>query len=71
MKEVFKIYDKDDNGKITAKELKEVMCALNQHPDDDCVNNYIAEGDKDGVYVYIIKFICILYYMYIYIYRTL
>ena len=48
IREAFRVFDKDDNGYISAAELKHVMTNLGEKLTDDEVNEMIKEGDIDG-----------------------
>ncbi|XP_050296365.1 neo-calmodulin-like [Anthonomus grandis grandis] len=48
IREVFKIFDKDDDGTISTKELGTVMKALGQNPTEAELLDIITEVDKDG-----------------------
>ena len=48
IREAFRVFDKDDNGYISAAELKHVMTNLGEKLTDDEVNDMIKEGDIDG-----------------------
>lgn len=47
-KDAFEMFDRDKDGTITAKELANVMCSLNQDPTEEELNEMIAEVDLDG-----------------------
>jgi calmodulin len=47
-KDAFGIFDKDNDGVITVKELGLVMRALGQHPTDQALRQMINEVDADG-----------------------
>ena len=47
-REAFELFDKDNDGVISADELKHVMIFLGQHPTDDDVQDMVAEVDLDG-----------------------
>ena len=47
-REAFDLFDKDNDGVISADELKHVMIFLGQHPSDDDVQGMVAEVDLDG-----------------------
>ncbi len=47
-KEAFKIFDKDDSGFITTKELGTVMRSLGQNPSEEELADMIYQVDKDG-----------------------
>lgn len=46
-KEAFQIFDKDGDGYISTKELRNAMIALGNNPTDDEVNEKIRKVDKD------------------------
>ena len=46
--EAFQVFDKDGNGFITARELKNVMANLGESLTEDEVNAMIREADCDG-----------------------
>lgn len=48
LKEAFKVFDKDGDGKISAKELKSVMSSLGEQLTDEEVQNMIKDADKNG-----------------------
>lgn len=48
LKKVFSIFDKDNNGYITADELKVAMENLNEKLTDDDVNEMIREADLNN-----------------------
>ncbi|XP_039144986.1 calmodulin-like [Dioscorea cayenensis subsp. rotundata] len=48
MREAFKIFDKDQNGLISADELRSVMANLGEKLTDEEVNEMIREADIDG-----------------------
>eukprot|EP00461_Guttulinopsis_vulgaris_P001510 UN01510 len=47
-KEAFSLFDRDNDGSITAKELGTVMRSLGQNPTDSELQDIIAEFDADG-----------------------
>lgn len=47
-KDAFELFDKDNDGVISAVELKSVMVFLGQSPSDEEVQEMIAEVDLDG-----------------------
>jgi hypothetical protein len=48
LKDAFKVFDKDDNGFISAAELRHVMTNLGEKLTDDEVDEMIREADTDG-----------------------
>lgn len=48
LKEAFKVFDKDQNGYISASELRNVMINLGEKLTDEEVNQMIREADVDG-----------------------
>ena len=46
--EAFKLFDKDDDGTITTKELGTVMRSLGQNPTEAELQDMINEVDADG-----------------------
>jgi Ca2+-binding EF-hand superfamily protein len=46
--EVFKVFDNDGNGYITAAELRHVMTNLEEKLTDDEIDEMINEADIDG-----------------------
>ncbi|KAH7656107.1 Calmodulin and related proteins (EF-Hand superfamily) protein [Dioscorea alata] len=48
MREAFKIFDKDQNGLISADELRSVMANLGEKLTDEEVNEMIRDADIDG-----------------------
>ena len=46
--QVFKIYDKNDDGFITCDEVKKLMLTFGENLSDAEVNRIIEEADKDG-----------------------
>ena len=48
MCEVFKVFDQDGSGYITAAELRHVMMNLDEELTDQEIDNLIAEADVDG-----------------------
>ena len=47
-KEAFSLFDHDENGSISAKELGEVLKALGQNPSKNELSDMINEVDVDG-----------------------
>ncbi|KAK8942657.1 hypothetical protein KSP39_PZI009012 [Platanthera zijinensis] len=48
LSEVFKVFDRDQNGFISAKELKTVMISLGEKLTDEEAEQMIKEADLDG-----------------------
>ncbi|KAK8924189.1 hypothetical protein KSP39_PZI019645 [Platanthera zijinensis] len=48
LKEAFKVFDKDQNGYISAAELRNVMINLGEKLTDEEVDQMIREADLDG-----------------------
>lgn len=48
LKEAFKVFDKNGDGKISAEELKTVMLNLGEKLTDDEINEMIREADANG-----------------------
>ena len=48
IREAFRVFDKDENGFISADELKEVMNDLGEKLTDEEVREMIREADVDG-----------------------
>ena len=48
IREVFRVFDKDGNGFISAAELRHVMTNLGEKLTDEEVDEMIREGDIDG-----------------------
>ncbi|PPD90854.1 hypothetical protein GOBAR_DD12202 [Gossypium barbadense] len=48
IEEVFKKFDANGDGKISASELGSIMKSLGQHPSDEELHNMIKEFDADG-----------------------
>ncbi|KAH9548283.1 hypothetical protein CY35_11G080200 [Sphagnum magellanicum] len=48
LKEAFKVFDKDQNGFISAAELRHVMINLGEKLTDEEINEMIREADVDG-----------------------
>jgi calmodulin len=48
LKEAFSVFDRDCDGFINTKELKQVMSNLGENLTDDDVEAMIREADKDG-----------------------
>ena len=47
-KDAFLLFDKDDDGDITTKELNNVMRSLGQNPTEADLQDMISEIDEDG-----------------------
>jgi calmodulin len=48
IREAFKVFDRDDNGFISAAELRHVMTSIGEKLTDDEVDEMIREADQDG-----------------------
>ncbi|KAF3558292.1 hypothetical protein F2Q69_00016015 [Brassica cretica] len=48
LKEAFRVFDKDQNGFISAAVLRHVMTNCGEKPTDDEVEEMICEADVDG-----------------------
>jgi len=48
LKEAFKLFDKDGNGSISTKELREVMKSLGEQLSNSEVEEMMREADTDG-----------------------
>ncbi|BEI85296.1 hypothetical protein CcaverHIS002_0506970 [Cutaneotrichosporon cavernicola] len=48
IREAFKVFDKNNDGHISAAELKHVMTNLGEKLSDDEITQMIREADKDG-----------------------
>lgn len=48
IKEAFKVFDRDDNGFISAAELRHVMTNLGEKLSDEEVDEMVREADIDG-----------------------
>ena len=48
MQEAFKVFDRDNNGFISAAELRHVMTSIGEKLTDDEVDEMIREADQDG-----------------------
>ncbi|KAK4688392.1 calmodulin, partial [Tremellales sp. Uapishka_1] len=48
IREAFKVFDKNNDGHISAAELKHVMTNLGEKLSDEEVHQMIMEADKDG-----------------------
>ncbi|CAG8831828.1 11091_t:CDS:2, partial [Gigaspora margarita] len=48
LKEAFKVFDKDNNGLISAAELKQVMNSIGEKLTDEEIDEMIHEADVDG-----------------------
>ena len=46
--EAFRVFDVDQNGFISADELREIMKNLGQKLSEDEIEEMISEADKDG-----------------------
>ena len=48
IREAFKVFDRDNNGFISAAELRNVMTSIGEKLTDDEVDEMIKEADQDG-----------------------
>jgi calmodulin len=48
IREAFKVFDRDNNGFISAAELRHVMTSIGEKLTDDEVAEMIREADQDG-----------------------
>ena len=48
IREAFKVFDRDNNGYISAAELRHVMTSIGEKLTDDEVAEMIREADQDG-----------------------
>ncbi len=48
MMNVFRVFDKDGDGYITAEELKQAMLNLNEEVTDEDIEDMIREADDNG-----------------------
>lgn len=48
IREAFKVFDRDNNGFISAAELRHVMTSIGERLTDDEVDEMIREADQDG-----------------------
>ena len=48
IREAFKVFDRDNNGYISATELRHVMTSIGERLTDDEVDEMIREADQDG-----------------------
>ena len=48
IREAFKVFDRDNNGFISATELRHVMTSIGEKLTDDEVDEMIREADQDG-----------------------
>eukprot|EP00343_Euplotes_focardii_P002884 CAMPEP_0205804978 /NCGR_PEP_ID=MMETSP0205-20121125/8038_1 /ASSEMBLY_ACC=CAM_ASM_000278 /TAXON_ID=36767 /ORGANISM="Euplotes focardii, Strain TN1" /LENGTH=75 /DNA_ID=CAMNT_0053075409 /DNA_START=420 /DNA_END=647 /DNA_ORIENTATION=- len=48
IKEAFTLFDKDNNGKITASELKKALTTWGEKLTDDQVCEFIEDADTNG-----------------------
>ena len=54
----FRVFDKDGDGNISAKELGLVMKSLGRTANEDELNEMINEIDADGIYDFLISCFC-------------
>lgn len=47
-KEAFRLFDRNDDGRITAQELGSVLRSLGQTPTDSELENLVYNVDEDG-----------------------
>merc|ERR1711982_194443 len=47
-REIFSLFDKNSDGKITSKDIGNVMCSIGQNPNDFDLVKMIAEVDSIG-----------------------
>ena len=48
IREAFKVFDRDNNGFISAAELRHVITSIGEKLSDDEVDEMIREADQDG-----------------------
>ena len=48
IKDAFRFFDKNGDGFITAREIKQVMCEIGQDISEEQAEQMLAEVDKDG-----------------------
>ena len=48
IREAFKVFDRDNNGFISAAELRHVMTSIGEKLTDEEVDEMIREADQDG-----------------------
>lgn len=48
IREAFRVFDRDDNGYISAAELRHVMTSIGEKLTDEEVDEMIREADQDG-----------------------
>ena len=51
IREAFKVFDRDNNGFISAAELRHVMTSIGEKLTDDEVDEMIREADQDGDHI--------------------
>ena len=47
-KDIFQLFDKDDDGSITSSELGTVMRALGENPTEQELRQLMLDADTDG-----------------------
>ena len=49
LREIFRMFDKDDDGRITAQEMKDTLRAMGDNLTDDEIEEAYAALDIDGM----------------------